>query len=83
MRCEGLNPSTTLGMERIKSARENKMSSLFTNSSYLTSSADMSRNVPGSYAVSHRLRSSTRFLEKAMSIRSPSPSVDHANVLRW
>ena len=83
LRCDGLNPSTTDGMLLNKSALENKISSLFTNSSYLISSAVMSRKVPGSYAVSHFFRSSTLFLENAMSMRSPSFSVLHANVFLW
>ena len=41
-----------------------------------------SKNVPSSYADNHLLRSSTLFLEKDMSIKSPSPSDSQQKVLR-
>ena len=83
LRCDGLKPSTILGIERNKSALENKMSSLLINSSYRMSSPVMSKKVPGSYAVSHALRSSTRFLLNDMSIKSPSPSLCQTKLFRW
>jgi hypothetical protein len=49
---------------------------LCTKSWYEIAPADWSRYVPGTNEDSQRLRSSTRFLEKAISIASPSASSD-------
>ena len=70
------------GIERIKSAKEKRINSLLINSSYRTVSPLWSKNVPSSYADNHLLRSSTLFLEKDMSIKSPSPSDSQQKVLR-